>query len=149
MGFAIIIKFIYLFSFWLRCIFVAAQTFSSCGEWGLLLVTVRRLLIAVASRCRAQTLGTWLQQLWLMGSGARTQYLCHMGLVAPWHVESSWTRDQTHGSFLQIPIHCTPRGISVCSSCDHVFPIGLLDGCENYWDSVSKKTQHSAYHTID
>ena len=30
----------------LRC---CAQAFSSCGEWGLLFVVVRRLLIAVAS----------------------------------------------------------------------------------------------------
>ena len=32
---------------------------SSCGEWGLLFVAVRRLLIAVASRCGARALGTW------------------------------------------------------------------------------------------
>ena len=30
------------------------------------------------------------------GSRAQTQYLRGSGLVAPWHVESSWTRDQTH-----------------------------------------------------
>ena len=33
------------------------QAFSSCSEWGLLFIAVRRLLIAVASRCRAQALG--------------------------------------------------------------------------------------------
>ena len=42
--------FIYLFNFWLRWVFVAAcRLFSSCGEWGLLFVAVRGLLIAVAS----------------------------------------------------------------------------------------------------
>ena len=41
-------KFIYLFLavLGLRC---CAWAFSSCGEWGLLFVAVRRLLIAVAS----------------------------------------------------------------------------------------------------
>ena len=44
-------KFIYLFIyFWPHWVFVAAcGLFSSCGEWGLLFVAVRRLLIAVAS----------------------------------------------------------------------------------------------------
>ena len=34
-----------------------AWAFSSCGEWGPLFVVVRRLLIAVASRCGARALG--------------------------------------------------------------------------------------------
>ena len=38
----------------LRC---CAQAFCSCGERGLLFVAVRRLLIAVASHCRARALG--------------------------------------------------------------------------------------------
>ena len=33
--------------------------FSSCGEWGLLFVTVCGLFIVVASRCGAQPLGMW------------------------------------------------------------------------------------------
>ena len=44
--------------FWLCWVFVAARgLFYSCGEQGLLFVAVHRLLIAVASRCRAQALG--------------------------------------------------------------------------------------------
>ena len=35
--------------FWLCWVFVAAQSFSSCGERGLLLLAVRGLLIVVAS----------------------------------------------------------------------------------------------------
>ena len=60
--------------------------FFSGGEQGLLLAVVHELPIAVASLvvehrlCRAHGL----------------QKLCHVGLVAPRHVESSWTRDQTH-----------------------------------------------------
>ena len=44
-------KFIYLLIYlWLRWVFVVARgLFSSCGEWGLLFVVVRGLLIAVAS----------------------------------------------------------------------------------------------------
>ena len=45
-------KFIYLFLFiyfWLRCVFIAAQAFSSCGEQGPLSFGVHGLLIAVAS----------------------------------------------------------------------------------------------------
>ena len=51
-------KFIYLFlaALGLCC---CMWTFSSCGERGLLFVAVRRLLIAVASRCGARALGVW------------------------------------------------------------------------------------------
>ena len=46
--------------FWLRWVFVAAcGLFSSCGKQGILFVAVHGLLIAVASRCRAQALGAW------------------------------------------------------------------------------------------
>ena len=77
------------------------RAFSSCGEWGLLFVAARGLLIAVASHCRAWALGAWAsvvaarglsscgtwalehvgfsscgtqaQQLWLVGSRAQAQ----------------------------------------------------------------------------
>ena len=97
--------FIYLFV----CLFLAAlglcccvQTFSSCGERGLIFVAVRGLLIAVASLCcRAwtgsrcmgfSTCGTQAQQLWVTG------------LVASWHVGSSWTRAQTRVSCILNPL---------------------------------------------
>ena len=35
------------------------RAFSSCGEQGLLFVTVHGLLIVVASHCGAQALGAW------------------------------------------------------------------------------------------
>ena len=59
--------------------------FSICDVQGLLFDTVHGFFIAVASLVvehRLQAPG--LQQLW------------HMSLVAPWHVESSWTRDRTY-----------------------------------------------------
>ena len=54
--FIFLYKFIYLFlaALGFCC---CARAFSSCGERGLLSVAVRGLLIAVASRCRAQALG--------------------------------------------------------------------------------------------
>ena len=49
----------FFFFFWLRWVFVDAHgLFSSCCEWGLFFVVVRGLLIAVASCCGAQVLGS-------------------------------------------------------------------------------------------
>ena len=48
-----------------------ARAFSGCGEWGLLFVVVRGLLIAVASRCRARALGTWASHCRGFSCGAR------------------------------------------------------------------------------
>ena len=47
------------------------------------------------SYCEAWALGTWAQQLWLMGSREQAQELWRMGLVAPRHVGSSRTGAQT------------------------------------------------------
>ena len=56
--------FYYLFIFKIFIYFLAVlglycctRAFSSCGEWGLLFVALRGLLIEVASRCGAQALG--------------------------------------------------------------------------------------------
>ena len=71
--FGIIYLFVCLFmaALGLRC---CAWAFSSCGEWGLLFIAVRGLLIAVASLCyRAWVLGMQAQQLWLAGSRAQAQ----------------------------------------------------------------------------
>ena len=60
------------------------------------------------SRC-----SKWTQELWLAGSRARAQWLWHRGLVALWHVESSWTRDWAHVSCTgrQILIHCATKEV--------------------------------------
>ena len=42
--------------------------------------------------CAASSLG-WPLLLWSTGSRVKAQKLWCMGLVAPWRVESSWTRD--------------------------------------------------------
>ena len=62
----------------LRC---CVRAFSSCGEWGLLFIAVRRLLIAVASlvvdrgsrHVGFSSCGMQAQELWLAGSRAQAQ----------------------------------------------------------------------------
>ena len=67
---------------------VAVRAFSGCGEWGYFSVQWG-LLIAVAS----------LVEHGLPGSRASvTETYGFLGLVAPWYVQSSWTRDWTNGS---------------------------------------------------
>ena len=111
------------------CLRCYARTFSSFGERGLLFIAVRRLLIAVASlvaehRLQARGLqqlqhtgfnscSTQAQQLWLTGSRVQAQQLWHMGLVAPRHVGSSWTRARTRVPCIgrRILNHCATREI--------------------------------------
>ena len=74
--------------------------FSTCSEWELL------------SNCSAGFSLWWLLSLWTMGSRVcRLQYLqfpglWSMGLVAPWHVGSSQSRDRTR-------VSCTGRRIPI------------------------------------
>ena len=71
---------IVLFYFWLCWVFIAAQVFSSCGEWGLLSsCSAPTSHCSVFSCCGAWALGVWAQSLW------------HMDLVTPRHVRSFWT----------------------------------------------------------
>ena len=73
---------------------------SSGREWGLL------------SSCSVWAL-LWLLLFWSMSSRAWAQKLWFMGLVAPWHVDSSQTRDQTHVPCIgrQILNHWTSREV--------------------------------------
>ena len=63
----------------LRC---CAPAFSSCGEWGLPFVAGSGLLIAVASRCGAQALGTRASVVWHVGSVVVARGLSSCGLRA-------------------------------------------------------------------
>ena len=101
------------FYFLLSWVFVAAHGFlqllraeatlhcgarsSHCGGFSLLWST--------GSTCVGfSTCGTRAPQLWLVGSRAQAQQLWRLGLVAPQHVGSSWTRARTR-------VPCTGRWI--------------------------------------
>ena len=96
-------KYIYLFIF--GCIGSSLLRVGfSWGEWELLLVVVRWLLLLrnMGSRCTGfSSCGTWAQQLRLVGSRAQSQQLWRTGLVAPWHVGSCIGR--------RILNHCATR----------------------------------------
>ena len=85
--------FIYLFYFLavvgLRC---CSQAFSSCG-------------VTVSGGCSL---------LWCVGFSLRGLLLWHTGLVAPWHMGSSWNRDQTSVPCIErwILYHWTTREAS-------------------------------------
>ena len=93
-------KFIY-FYFWLHWIFVAQHGLSlvvASGCYSSLRCSgfsLRWLLLLQSTGSRHPSFSscsTWAQQLWLAGCRAQAQQLWNMGLVAPWHVGSSWTR---------------------------------------------------------
>ena len=66
---------------------------------GYSLVVVCGLLAVMASLvAEPRLLGMWASVVAVRGLGG---CVWHMGLVAPWHVASSRTRDQT-----DIPLHC-------------------------------------------
>ena len=82
--------YLFLVELGLRC---CTQTFSSCGELGLLSVVVSRPLIAVVSLV-AERPAVGVRASVVAAQGLRS---CgSQALVAPPHVESSQTRDQTH-----------------------------------------------------
>ena len=73
------------------------------GDWGLL-----SSCGAQASHCRGFSF-----------CGAWAQYLLRPGLVAPRHVGSSWTRDQTCVPCIGrlILLHCATRKVPCCCYC--------------------------------
>ena len=93
-------NFIYLFC--LCWVFVAMQTLSTCGKQGLLSSCDAQASYCSGFSCGAQALGhsgfsscgTWAQWLQLPGSRAQGQQLWCTGLVALWHVGSSWIWNQ-------------------------------------------------------
>ena len=76
-AFKIFSLFMYFWLHWGFSLVVASRASS--------LVVVRELLVVVASLGAEHEL-----------HGTRVQELCCTGLAAPYHVESSWTREQTH-----------------------------------------------------
>ena len=116
-------RFIYFFIyFWLRWVFVSARGLSLVAasgshsspqcvgpslQWPL-------PLQSTGSRCAGpSSCGMQAQQLWPSGSRAQAQQLWHIGLAAPWHVESSQTRARTRVPCIgrRIPNHCAMREV--------------------------------------
>ena len=111
---------VYLAALGLRC---CSWVFSSCGEWGLFFI-----------QCAGSSLW-WFLLFW--GTGSRAHGLsgcssqapehrlssCGVGLVAPQHVESSLTGDQTHLPCIgqRILYHWTTREVPQCSLSIKVF----------------------------
>ena len=101
-----VVFFLFIY-FWLCWVFVAVQVFSSCSEQGYSLVvcgllTVVAFLVklglhgmqaSVVVACGLQQLQSLSSVAAACSSRAQTQQLWHMGLVDPWPVKSSWTRD--------------------------------------------------------
>ena len=81
--------------FWLHWVFVTAQ--------GLSLVVASRGSSSLWSTGFRRT-GFTIVLHGLSSDGMHAQQLAHTGSVAPWHVRSSWTRDQTH-------VHCIGRQV--------------------------------------
>ena len=82
----------------------SAQAFSSCSEWGLLSsCRAHASPCSVFSCCRAQALEP------TGFNGCDTWHV----IVVPWHVESAWTRDQTHVPCIGrwTPNHWTTREV--------------------------------------
>ena len=79
---------LYVFLFGCAGSWLLRRLFSSCREWGLL---IWRLLLLQSAGPRV----CGLLQFWLLGSRAHAQQLHHMGLVDPWYVKCSRTRDRT------------------------------------------------------
>ena len=102
--------FVYLAVLGLRCCISLAAVSGVCLLW---------------SRGRGPP---WAQYLQLAGSGAQAQSLWRLGLVAPWHVGSSWTRDQTHVPCIgrQILNHWPPKKVLFLLFFDRICLISLM-----------------------
>ena len=97
------------------------QDFSSYCEQGASFIAVHELLVAVASRCRAQALGArgsvvvahGLSSCGLHAPELRLLSFWYMGLAIPLPVDTSQTRDQTHILCIGrwILIHYTTREV--------------------------------------
>ena len=111
----------FLPSFFLRWVFVAVRMgFLQLWQAGATLhCGARASHCGGFSCCGARALGC----TGFSSCGTQAQQLWHMGLVAPWHVESSWTRDRTCVLCVGrwIINHCTTREVLIhailtCSS---------------------------------
>ena len=88
-------KIIYLFILFLVALGLpcCVPAFPSCGKRGLLFIALCGFLIAVASRGRARAPGLQASVAAARKLESVDSAVVAQGSVAPWHVESSQTRD--------------------------------------------------------
>ena len=108
------------------------QAFFSCGEQGNYFLVVQASHCSGFSCCGAQALEHQASVVVALGLYAQTRKLWHMGLVAPQHMESSWTRDRTC-------ISCTGRLILNHWTTREVLTINTWPCSKN--SSICNKTQ--------
>ena len=103
----------YLFYFWLSWVFLGAHGLSLVAViGGYSLVAMHRFLMVVASVFAEHGLS---RDMGFGSCSIRARQLWCTGLIAPWHVEYSWTRDQTHVPCTgrKILTHCTTREVLI------------------------------------
>ena len=123
--FLLFVHFLFIY-FWLHCVCVAVGRLSPGAMSGVFSLRWLLLLGTIGSSCTGvSSCSTWAQWLW------------HTGLVAPRHVKSFWTRDQTHVPCTgrQILNHWTTRKVP--------FSFGVM---KTFWKLIEVVTaQHCEY----
>ena len=110
----------------------------------LLKIFIVYLLLAALGFLQLQYAGfssQWLLLLQSMGQGAWAQQLRREGLVAPWHVASSQTRDQTH-------VPSTGRHILKQWTIWEAAQSQFLMFSQKQMIGLESKTSDSKFHTI-
>ena len=150
--------FIYLFYFWLHCVFVAVHGlslvaasggYSSLWYVGFSLWWLLLLLSTGSRHAGFSSCGMCVQQLRLAGSRAEAQQLWHTDFVAPQHVGSSQIRARAHVPCIgrRILNHCTTREVpdSKDAMVETSLYIQLTQVCVCVCASVRKRTNHKNF----
>ena len=133
----------FFFFFWLLWVFIAARRLSLVAASGEFISS------RSARACHRGDLSCWRAQiLGQVGFGSCGSRLDHRlsncrlrFLVAPQHVESSWTRDQTHVPCVgrQTPNHWTTRGVLyfrlITDNCHCLVPLSIYYLINPHFDS--------------
>ena len=102
-SFFFFLTYMYMYLFWLCWVSIAAWGFLQLQPAGYSLVGMHPLIVVASLVVEHRLLGV------------RAQELGHTGLVVPWQVASSWTRDRTHvpGIGRWILNHWTTREVQI------------------------------------
>ena len=148
----------YLFIFGCAGSSLLCRLFSGFSkQWLLCSCDARVLHCGGFSCCRAWALGhtgfsscgTRAQELQFEGSSALAKYLWFMDLVAPWHVGSSWTRDQTQVSCIGRQILSTEPPGKPHRVCIPLYRRVIhCDYCDIEWFALEMNRVHSVLFEI-